>query len=152
MRLRHLIVITLGAVAVSAPGIALAQSQQQQNTVAHLRNLEGNVMVSQGDGMVAAANGLRVAPGTRVITLAGGSVVIDYDVGCDLSLKENQRFTVRTGECGALLAGVTTIVPGSTAITAAGFSIPAFLGGAAIGGGLVYAIRDRNCGEQASPN
>ncbi len=148
MKLRSSLVIVVGAIAAWAAGPALAQDK----TVAQLTNVEGNVMVSQGDGMVAAVSGQRVASGTRVITLAGGKVVIDYDVGCDISLKENQRFTVRTGECAALLGEVTTIVPGSTALMAAGLSVPQFLAGALIGAGLVYATYDRHCAEQASPN
>ena len=108
MNLRRVFVSLLGAAAAVAAGGALAQ----QGTVARLTNLEGSVMVSQGDGMAAAVKDQRVAPGTRVITLAGGKVVVNYDVGCDVSLKENQRFTVRMGECAALVADVVTLVPG----------------------------------------
>ena len=148
MRLRNLFVAAVGAVAMIGTANVLAQ----QNTVASLTNLEGSVMVSQGDGMVAAVKGQRVAVGTRVLTLAGGSVVIDYDIGCDITLKENQRFTVRTGECGALLADVVTLVPGSTAIMAAGLSVPQILVGALLGAGITYASYDRNCSSPASPN
>ena len=46
----------LGLAAALGAGNAFAQ----QGTVARLSNLEGNVMVSQGDGMVAAVRGQRV--------------------------------------------------------------------------------------------
>ena len=146
--LRNLILGLTGAAALIGAGSALAQ----QGTVARLKNLEGSVMVSQGDGMVAAVKDQRVAPGTRVITLAGGKVVIDYDVGCDVSLKENQRFTVRAGECAALLADVVTLVPGSTSFAVVGLTAPEIVTGAVMGGGLIYAIHEGNRGSSASPN
>lgn len=148
MNLRRVFVSLLGAAAAVAAGGALAQ----QGTVARLTNLEGSVMVSQGDGMVAAVKDQRVAPGTRVITLAGGKVVIDYDVGCDVSLKENQRFTVRMGECAALVADVVTLVPGSTVVAATGVTVPEIVTGVLVGGGLIYAIHDANRGSTASGN
>ena len=91
------------AVAAAGRGPALAQ---QQDTVAKLADLEGNVLVSQGDAMVAGtANGQRVAVGTRVVTTAGAKVTISYDVGCDVRLKENERFTVNIGACARVARG-----------------------------------------------
>ncbi len=148
MSVRKLFVGLLGVAAAVGAGSALAQ----QGTVARLTNLEGGVMVSQGDGMAAAVKDQRVAPGTRVITLAGGKVVVNYDVGCDVSLKENQRFTVRTGECAALVADVVTLVPGSTAVAATGVTVPEIVTGVLVGGGLIYAIHDANRGSTASGN
>jgi len=138
----------LGLAAALCAGSAVAQ----QGTVARLTNLEGNVMVSQGDGMAAAVRDQRVAPGTRVVTMAGGKVVVNYDVGCDVSLKENQRFTVRTGECAALVADVVTLVPGSAAVAGVGITVPQLVTGVLVGGGLIYAIHDVNRGPSASNN
>lgn len=138
----------LGLAAALGAGNAVAQ----QGTVARLSNLEGNVMVSQGDGMVAAVRGQRVAPGTRVVTMAGGKVVVNYDVGCDVSLKENQRFTVRTGECALLLGEVVTLVPGSATVAVASVGVIEVVGGIAIGGGLIYGGYETFRGSSASPN
>lgn len=148
MKPRNLFLSLLAAAAAVGAGGALAQ----QGTVARLKNLEGSVMVSQGDGMAAAVKDQRVAPGTRVITLAGGKVVVNYDVGCDVSLKENQRFTVRMGECAALVADVVTLVPGSTVVAATGVTVPEIVTGVLVGGGLIYAIHDANRGSTASGN
>ena len=120
--------------------------------MARLSNLEGNVMVSQGDGMVAAVRGQRVAPGTRVVTMAGGKAVVNYDVGCDISLKENQRFTVRMGECALLLGEVVTLVPGSATVAVASVGVIEVVGGIAIGGGLIYGGYETFRGSSASPN
>jgi len=137
----------LGLAAALGAGNAFAQ----QGTVARLSNLEGNVMVSQGDGMVAAVKDQRVAAGTRVVTMAGGKVVVNYDVGCDVSLKENQRFTVRTGECALLLGEVVTLVPGSAGAVAS-VGVVEVVGGIGIGGGLIYGGYETFRGSSASPN
>ena len=137
----------LGLAAALGAGNAFAQ----QGTVARLSNLEGNVMVSQGDGMAAAVRDQRVAPGTRVVTMAGGKVVVNYDVGCDVSLKENQRFTVRTGECALLLGEVVTLVPGSAGAVAS-VGVVEVVGGIGIGGGLIYGGYETFRGSSASRN
>jgi len=138
----------LGLAAALGAGNAVAQ----QGTVARLSSLEGNVMVSQGDGMVAAVRDQRVAPGTRVVTMAGGKVVVNYDVGCDVSLKENQRFTVRMGECALLLGDVVTLVPGSATVAVAGVGVVEIVSGIVIGGGLIYGGYEIFRGSSASPN
>ena len=103
----------LGLAVALGAGAAIAQ---QPTTVGRLTGLEGDVLVSQDDAMVAAANNQRVAVGTRVVTLAGAKVVIDYDVGCNVALKENERFTVRLGECAALVSQVVDLGPAPGAI------------------------------------
>lgn len=66
--------------------------------------------------MVAGANDRRLAVGTRVVTTTGAKVTINYDVGCDIRLKENERFTVVVGPCAALLASVESLGPAAGAI------------------------------------
>lgn len=138
--------LLLGMAAALGAGSSAAQ---QAGAVARLINLEGNVLVSQGDAMVAATNGQRVPAGTRVLTMAGGKVGIVYDSGCDISLKENQRFTVRAGECAALLGEVVTLGPAPA--VAAGVSsnlVVGVLGGAALGYGVYEVFRNKS----VSPN
>ncbi len=139
--------IALGLVlAALVAGSALAQ-QPQQDTIAKLSDLEGNVLVSQGDAMVAATANQRVVAGTRVVTTSGAKVTVGYDVGCDVRLKENERFTVNIGPCGALVASVQPLGPAAGAIgggtvaaggTAAGVSA-AGLGAFALGAGVSAA-------------
>ena len=128
---KHVILVLLGLAAAVGAGSSAAQ---QAGTVARLNNLEGNVLVSQGDAMVAATNGQRVPAGTRVLTMTGGKVGIVYDTGCDISLKENQRFTVRTGECPVLLTEVVTLGPAPVAATGLREGKPC-VGGAGSGAG-----------------
>ena len=139
--------ILLGIAAILAAGTAVAQ---QAGTVARLTNVEGNVLASQGDAMVAATSGQRVAAGTRVLTMAGGKVAITYDNGCDITLKENQRFTVRTGECPVLLTEVVTlgVAPVAAAGVAPGMVVVGVLGVTALGYGAYELFRDKS----VSPN
>ena len=91
-------------------------AQQPGNTVAKLKDAEGNVLVSRGDAMVAGANDQRLAVGQRIVTTGGASVTISYDAGCDVKLKENERFTVTTGPCAVLLGQVESLGPAAGAI------------------------------------
>jgi hypothetical protein len=158
MRIRAISGI-VGLAVVLASGAAFAQ-QPGPGTVARLTNLEGSVLVSQGDALVPATNNMRVPVGTRVVTMAGGGVVIDYDVGCDIKLKENEGFTVRTGTCAALAKEVAALGPASGAIGggavgtagAAGFSAAGLAAGVLIAGGAGYAIGDAFCRDNHSPN
>lgn len=148
-------VVTAAFVAVFVAGPVFAQQpqpqNQNQNTVAKLKDIEGNVLVSEGDAMVAGADDRRLRVGTRVVTTAGAKVTINYDVGCDITLKENQRFTVTAGPCAVLLAQVENLGPAAGAIGgeavagAAGGNVGTIVGvgvlAAALVGGVVAATR-----------
>jgi hypothetical protein len=109
-----------------------AHAQQAQATVAKLKDVQGNVLVSQGDAMVAGAADQRLSLGTRVVTTAGGKATISYDVGCDVTLPPNSRFTVRVGECALLAKEVVALGPAEGAIGGGAGTVAA--GGAAAGG------------------
>ena len=89
---------------------------QEPAPVARLTHLQGNVLVSKDDAMVAAANNQPLAVGTRVLTTKDASVVVDYADGCSVALKENERFTVAMGACDALAAAVVDLGPAPGAI------------------------------------
>jgi hypothetical protein len=125
-------VIGAAVAALLVTGSAFAQ--QPGSTVAKLKDAEGNVLVSQGDAMVAGANDQRLAVGTRVVTTGGAKVTISYDVGCDVRLKENERFTVTLGPCAVLLTQVESLGPAAGAI-GGGTAGTAPVAGATAGGG-----------------
>lgn len=112
--MKYRAVSTVVAIAF-ALGSATALAQTS-GTVARLVGVEGNVLVSQGDAMVAATNNQRVPVGARILTTSGAKVVVNYDVGCDVNLGQNERFTVRVGECGALRSEVVAVGPAPGAI------------------------------------
>jgi hypothetical protein len=134
------------------PGAAAAPTTAppaaEARTVAKLKDLTGTVLVSRGDAMIAGTSEQRLPLGTRVVTTAGATVTIDYDRGCDVRLKENQRFTVRDGECAALIAAVETLTPGTAAAgggrTVAGLAGLGLIGAAA----AIIAVSD----DRGGPN
>jgi hypothetical protein len=153
----------VGAAALLAAVLATGPSlgQQPQNVVATLKDLEGNVLVSQGDAMVTGTLDQRLPAGTRVVTTAGAKVTISYDVGCDVRLKENERFTVNVGPCAALLAAVEPLGPAAGAIgggavaaagaTGTGLILP-LAGVAALGAGAYALLRNNPTAVVVSPN
>jgi len=128
----------------------------QQPSPAGLTNVEGNVLVSQGTAMVAAAPGQRVAVGQRVVTTAGARATVRYDTGCEVRLGENQAFTVRpAGDCGALIAAVETLGPAAGAIgggaAATTFAGVGTAGWVAIGGITALAIYESTKNDTSKP-
>lgn len=142
--------LALAAVIVS--GTVCAQQAFGQQTVAKLKDLQGTVLVSQGDAMTAGTSDQTLRPGTRVVTSAGATVTVSYDKGCDVRLRENQRFTVReSGECAALIASVEGTGVGVAAGAGTGGAIGTGLAFIAVGSGIMYAI-DRKEHRSVSPN
>lgn len=130
----------LALLAVSQPQ-AQTQPQARPNddTIAQLRNVTGNVLVSNESGLATGDEALRLVPGTRVITTANSQVVVEYDNGCRVTLKENERFEVEKGRpCALLLAqpyGIVVAAAGATIIP--GIIVGVF--GAAALGSLIDA-------------
>ena len=112
MNIRAVATVFCLAIGLGA-GYAAAQNQ---TPVARLTHLQGNVLVSKEDAMVAATSNEPLAVGTRVLTTKDSSVVVDYANGCSISLKENESFTVTTGSCEVLAAGVVPLGPAPGAI------------------------------------
>jgi hypothetical protein len=153
--LRHGFRITLAAlVAVASQPFA----QEPKQGVAQLRDVAGNVLVSRESGLAAGSEALRLIPGVRVITTSKSSAVVVYDDGCEVKLKENERFEVESGKpCATLVAMPQSILStpaGSAAATAAGsaaifaVALPA-LGGAAAS---ILALRSLRESQPVSPS
>jgi len=95
-------------------------AQQAEQGIARLTDVRGNVLVSRDTGLAAGANATRLVDGVRVITTSHSGVVIEYDNGCRVELKENQRTVVqRDRPCEALLALVESLGEPSIAVAAA---------------------------------
>jgi hypothetical protein len=131
--------------AVAALAATLSFAQGTGGGVAQLKDVKGNVLLSREAGLAAGNEASRLVEHTRVITAAGSEVIVVYDNGCEVRLKENQRFEVEVGKpCAALIAQSIFVAPTSTASAAAlGFwaLIPAG-GGAAIGLSVLQGNRD----------
>ena len=95
--------------------------------------------------------------GPRVITTANSEVTVVYDNGCEVQLKENQRFEVQVGKpCSALIAQAQSILlePAGAATAGAAGSTAAYLVILpALGGGAGLALLQSLRESQAvSPN
>lgn len=111
-------------------------AQTGDGSIARLVEVNGNVLVSRESGLASGNEALRLLPGTRIITTANSDVIVEYDDGCRVKLKENQRFEVERGKpCAVLMAMPQTILVAPTAVagSAATILVPAAFGAAAIG-------------------
>ena len=113
------------ATTLLAASLAFAQSS---STVAELKDVQGQVLVAEGDVTSSATDGLRVAKNVSITTTARAGVTVVFDNGCRVTLQESQRLVVDSGTpCAALIASVTSAVP-------AALGAAAGAGGAAVGG------------------
>lgn len=116
-----------------------------RDSVAELRELQGNVLISDPSGMATGVETQRLKNQVRVTTTSRSTVLIAFDCGCDVRLKENERLDVDAPRaCAALLAAVQPVVTGTplgAAVATAGISTPttALLAtGVGVGAYLLY--------------
>lgn len=124
----------LAAVALLAlagpAGDAAAQqpAPRQPREVARLKSVTGNVLVSRETGLSAGTQAERLLDGTRVITTANSEAVIEFDDGCEVRLKENERFDVESGRpCALLVAQPLGVPAAAVGAPLAGYILPVVL-------------------------
>ena len=145
------------AALIALAAVSQPFAQQPTEGVAQLRDVHGNVLVSRESGLASGDEALRLTKGMRVITTARSEVVVVYDNGCEVRLKENQRFEVETGKpCSALIAQAQSILlePAGAATAGVAGSAAAYLAVLpALGGGAGLALLQSLRESQAvSPN
>src|SRR5262245_50353127 len=92
---RLLLLGSLAAYSASRPALA-----QNTRRIAKLPPVPGGVLVSEAAGLAAQATGQELPAGARVITTSGAKATISYDKGCEVTLGEDRRYTVREqAEC-----------------------------------------------------
>jgi hypothetical protein len=146
--------IHLCAALAAALAATFAVAQNTSEGIAKLKDVKGNVLLSRESGLAAGGEAVRLVEHTRVITTANSEVTVVYDDGCEVKLKENQRFEVeRDKPCAALIASVQSILVQPAAAIVAG---PAFIwtaapaiGGAGVGLGMLQDTRGKT---PLSPN
>jgi hypothetical protein len=151
MNMTRPIAICIALAALAAADWSAAQAPREG--IARLKDMKGNVLLSRESGLSAGSEATRLTEHTRVITTANSEVVVVYDNGCEVRLKENQRFEVEDDKpCAALVAMPQSILAtpagASVASVAAGgvifgTTLPA-LGGAAIGIGILTDERRKS--------
>lgn len=114
-----------------------APTQRYGGTVARLRQVVGNVLVSQESGLASAEESLRLDDRSRVITTANAKAIVTYDDGCEVTLEPNQRLEIRTDKaCAERIARAETIFkePAGMALAAAGTGVVGSATAAALAG------------------
>lgn len=152
-------ILVSASAAVCAQSVPVACDDPQsatRETIAELRDVQGNVLVSDSQGMSSGADNQRLKNRVRVTTTSRAGVSVAFDCGCVVRLKENERLDIDAPRaCSALLAavqGVPTAVPIGGAVATSGAS-PAVgtgtlvVGGVGVGAYLLYR-NNRN----VSPN
>ena len=146
--------LATGVLAQTSPLACDDPEYVKRETIAALIDVQGNVLVSDPAGMASGVEKQRIKKGVRVTTTSRASVTINFDCGCDVRLKENERLDVEGGRpCAALLAAVEGVpigAPIGAVAASAGGSFPttaAILTGVGVGAYLLYR-NNRN----VSPN
>ena len=141
-------------VMAQAPRLACDDPENlKRETIASLVEVKGNVLVSDAVGMASAVENQRIKNYVRVTTTSRAGVLVSFDCGCDVRLKENERLDVEgPRQCPALLAAVQAVpigAPIGAVAVASGSTIPTalVLTGVGVAGYLIYR-NNRN----VSPN
>ena len=133
-------------------------AQEARQGVAQLKDVHGNVLVSKESGLASGDEQLRLTNGTRVITTSRSDVVVVFDNGCEVRLKENQRLEIDDAKpCAALVAQALSILAepaGAAAASGAGGLAAYSVLMPALGGGLagVRVIQSLRESQPVSPN
>ena len=123
--------LATGMLAIAA-ALAMGDAAAQQ-AVARLKQVTGNVLVSREAGLATGAEAQQLVNGTRIITTANSTAIVVFDNGCEVQLKENERFEVDSQKpCALMLAQALAPAQPVAAVGAPliGLLLPA---GAAIG-------------------
>jgi hypothetical protein len=87
-------VATKLAMTLTAASSLLAAGDEQ--TVATLAQIQGNVLVSNGSAMASAAQPRRLSAGMRVLPSWRSSAVVVFDDGCLVVVGAGQRYEVES--------------------------------------------------------
>ncbi|HPL80417.1 MAG TPA: hypothetical protein PKY40_15505 [Burkholderiaceae bacterium] len=81
----------------------------------------------------------------RIMTSSTGGVTLDFDNGCDVTLKANESIKVSDDkDCAALWAAVTPVGGPAAVVTATSSTIPALVIGAGGAAAIIISNRDKN--------
>jgi hypothetical protein len=78
---------------VSSLGL-MCSSALAEVSLAQVQSFQGKVLVNQGQGYFAAANGLSLKPGDKILISKEASAIVSYSNGCQVSISEPTVLTV----------------------------------------------------------
>lgn len=106
----------LTSLVLVASMLGLSAAQAASN-FAEINLMQGKVLVNQGEGFVALAEGSALKAGDKVLVGKDSSVIIAYNGGCAVSINEAKVVTV--AKAAPCKAGMTAAVIGSSLISPA---------------------------------
>jgi hypothetical protein len=132
---------------------------QAASNFAEMNLMHGKVLVNQGKGFAALAEGSALKAGDTVLVGKDSSVVIAYNGGCSVSINEAKVLTVaKAAPCKAgttaavvgssMIAPAADLDPGAPPYLAGAGLLPLLLlgGGAAVVAGVVILSNNNNNG------
>lgn len=106
----------LTSLVLVASMLGLSAAQAASN-FAEINLMQGKVLVNQGEGFVALAEGSALKAGDKVLVGKDSSVIVAYNGGCAVSINEAKVVTV--AKAAPCKAGTTAAVIGSSLISPA---------------------------------
>ena len=141
-----------------ATALVGASVAQAAANFAEIGSIQGKVLVNQGHGFVALADGAALKAGDRVLVGKESGVVIAYANGCSVAVDEPKVLTI--AKVAPCKTGATVAMTGSSLIApvadleapaAVGFPLPLLLLGGAGAGLATILIINNNKGPTVSP-
>ena len=123
---------------------AVAQQQQSLGTVG---NVQGLVTDTDGTTVTSTSPGEQIVDGERFVTSSNGSVTLQLNNGCTITLQPNQAVTIDSRmTCRELLAAVSPVGGPPGGAIAAGNAARGliFVAGLAAGGFALDRVLDKN--------
>lgn len=128
----------------SALVASIAFAQESLGTVG---NVQGLVTDTDGTSVTSTSPGEAIRDGERFVTSSNGSVTLQLNNGCTLTLQPNQAVTIDSRmTCRELLAAITPV--GSTGLAGGGVGSVGkgilAVGALAAGGFALHRVLDKN--------
>jgi hypothetical protein len=130
--------LATGLAAIAA-ALCMGDAAAQQ-AVARLKQVTGNVLVSREAGLATGAEAQQLVNGTRIITTANSTAIVVFDNGCEVRLKENERFEIDSQKPCALM--IAQALGPAQPVAAVGAPLLGLLLPAGAGVGLASDNRD----------
>jgi len=140
------LIATFAALSVWAqPSIQTPAPAQAPQSVGMAVNVTGLVTQSFRNQLSNVVEKMPLYVDARIMTSSTGGVTLDFDNGCDVTLKENESIKVSDDkDCAALWAAVTPVGGPAAVVTATSSTIPALVIGAGGAAAIIISNRDKN--------
>ena len=127
--------------------LAFAAVAQQQQSLGTVGNVQGLVTDTDGTTVTSTSPGEQIVDGERFVTSSNGSVTLQLNNGCTITLQPNQAVTIDSRmTCRELIATVSPVggPPGRAIASGNAARGLIFVAGLAAGGFALDRVLDKN--------